>query len=114
VIDLYTAATPNGHKASVTLEELALPYETIAVNLGAGDQKKAAFLAIDPNGRIPASVDRDEGGLAVFESGAVMIQLAEKTGRLLPTAAAPRARVLSWLMFQSIEGCRACAAGSTP
>jgi glutathione S-transferase len=100
MIDLYTAATPNGHKASVTLEELALPYETIAVNLGAGDQKKPTFLAINPNGRIPAIVDHDEGGLAVFESGAVMVHLAEKTGRLLPTATAPRARVLSWLMFQ--------------
>jgi glutathione S-transferase len=100
MIDLYTAATPNGHKASVTLEELELPYETIAVNLGAGEQRTPAFLAINPNGRIPAIVDHDEGGLAVFESGAVMIHLAEKTGRLLPTAAGPRARVLSWLMFQ--------------
>jgi glutathione S-transferase len=100
VIDLYTAATPNGHKASVTLEELALPYQTIAVNLGAGEQKTPSFLAINPNGRIPAIVDHDERGLAVFESGAVMIHLAEKTGRLLPTAAGPRARVLSWLMFQ--------------
>jgi glutathione S-transferase len=100
MIDLYTAATPNGHKASVTLEELALPYETIAVNLGAGAQKKPPFLANTPTGRIPAIVDHDEGGLAVFESGAVMVHLAEKTGRLLPTATAPRARVLSWLMFQ--------------
>jgi glutathione S-transferase len=100
MIDLYTAATPNGHKASVTLEELELPYETIAVNLGAGDQRKPAFLAINPNGRIPAIVDHDEGGIAIFESGALMIYLAEKTGRLLPTSLGPRARVMSWLMFQ--------------
>jgi len=100
MIDLYTAATPNGHKASVTLEELELPYTTIAVNLGAGDQRKPDFLAINPNGRIPAIVDHDAGGVAVFESGALMIYLAEKTGRLLPTEAGPRAQVLSWLMFQ--------------
>ena len=99
-IDLYTAPTPNGWKASVTLEELAIPYHVIPVNLGAGEQKEPGFLAINPNGRIPAIVDHDEGGLAVFESGALMIHLAEKAGRLLPTARAPRARVLSWLMFQ--------------
>jgi glutathione S-transferase len=100
VIDLYTAPTPNGWKASVTLEELGLPYTTVPVDLGAGEQKKPAFLAINPNGRIPAIVDHEEGGLAVFESGAIMIHLAEKAGRLLPSARAPRARVLSWLMFQ--------------
>ncbi len=100
MIDLYTAPTPNGWKASVTLEELGLPYETHAVDLGRGEQKQPAFLAINPNGRIPAIVDRDLGNLAVFESGAIMIHLAEKAGRLLPTDAAKRARVLSWLMFQ--------------
>jgi glutathione S-transferase len=100
VIDLYTAPTPNGWKASVTLEELALPYTTRPVDLGAGEQRKPEFLAINPNGRIPAIVDHDEGGLAVFESGAILIHLAEKAGRLLPTDRAPRARVLSWLMFQ--------------
>jgi glutathione S-transferase len=99
-IDLYTASTPNGWKASVTLEELGLPYRTIAVDLSAGDQKKPEFLAINPNGRIPAIVDHDEGGLAVFESGALMIHLAEKAGKLLPGLRGPRARVLSWLMFQ--------------
>ena len=99
-IDLYTAATPNGWKASITLEELELPYEVHAVNLGRNEQKEPAFLRINPNGRIPAIVDRDEGDLAVFESGAIMIHLAEKTGRLLPTDRAGRARVLSWLMFQ--------------
>jgi glutathione S-transferase len=100
VSDLYTAPTPNGWKASVTLEELELPYETHSVDLSSGEQKTPAFLKINPNGRIPALVDRDEGDLAVFESGAVMIYLAEKTGRLLPTDPGGRARVLSWLMFQ--------------
>jgi glutathione S-transferase/GST-like protein len=70
------------------------------LNLSAGDQKRPEYLAINPNGRIPAIVDRDEGDLAVFESGALMIYLAEKTGRLLPTERRGRARVLSWLMFQ--------------
>jgi glutathione S-transferase len=100
VIDLYTAATPNGHKASVTLEELALPYTVRAVNLATNEQKQPWFLAINPNGRIPAIVDRDYDDLAVFESGAIMIHCAEKAGRLLPTDVKGRARVLSWLMFQ--------------
>jgi glutathione S-transferase len=100
LIDLYTAPTPNGWKASVTLEELELPYETHAVNLSKDEQKEEAFLRINPNGRIPAIVDRDAGGLVVFESGAVMIYLAEKAGRLLPSSGPDRARVLSWLMFQ--------------
>ena len=100
MIDLYTASTPNGWKASITLEELEIPYETHAVDLSAGDQKQEDFLAINPNGRIPAIVDRSAGGIPVFESGAIMIYLAEKGGRLLPTDAAGRARTLSWLMFQ--------------
>jgi GST-like protein len=100
VIDLYTSATPNGWKASITLEELELPYEVHAIDLMAGDQKKPEFLAINPNGRIPAIVDRDAGDFPVFESGAVMIYLAEKTGRLLPTDARGRSRVIQWLMFQ--------------
>jgi glutathione S-transferase len=100
MIDLYTAPTPNGWKASVTLEELGLPYETHTVNLSKNEQKEPSFLAINPNGRIPAIVDRDLGNLAVFESGAIMIHLAEKAGRLLPAEAPGRARVLSWLMFQ--------------
>jgi glutathione S-transferase len=100
LIDLYTAPTPNGWKASVTLEELELPYETHAVNLSKDEQKEEAFLRINPNGRIPAIVDRGAGGLVVFESGAVMIYLAEKAGRLLPSSGPDRARVLSWLMFQ--------------
>jgi glutathione S-transferase len=100
VIDLYTAATPNGWKASITLEELALPYEVHALRLGEGDQKRPEYLKINPNGRIPTIVDRDEGDFAVFESGAIMIYLAEKAGRLLPTAKKPRSEVLQWLMFQ--------------
>ena len=100
MIDLYTAPTPNGWKASVTLEELGLAYETHSVNLTKNEQKQPWFLAINPNGRIPAIVDRDFDNLAVFESGAIMIHLAEKAGRLLPTEVARRARVLSWLMFQ--------------
>lgn len=100
MIDLYTAATPNGWKASIALEELGLPYAVRKIDLQAGDQKQPAFLAINPNGRIPAIVDRDEGDLAVFESGAILIYLAEKVGMLLPTDARGRSRVLQWLMFQ--------------
>ena len=100
MIDLYTAPTPNGWKASVTLEELAIPYEVHLVNLMAGDQKKPEYLKINPNGRIPTIVDRDEEGLAVFESGAIMIYLAEKTGRLLPADRRGRTRVIQWVMFQ--------------
>ena len=100
MIDLYTAPTPNGHKASITLEELGIPYEVHIVNLMAGDQKKPEFLAINPNGRIPAIVDRDEDNFAVFESGALMIYLAEKAGRLLPSDRRGRSRVIQWLMFQ--------------
>ena len=100
MIDLYTAATPNGWKASCTLEELGLPYIVHALDLAAGDQKKPHYLEINPNGRIPAIVDRDEGGFAVFESGAILIYLAEKTGRLMPTDAKGRSRVVQWLMFQ--------------
>jgi GSH-dependent disulfide-bond oxidoreductase len=100
VIELYTASTPNGHKASCTLEELGLPYVVHAMDLSAGEQRTEAYLGINPNGRIPAIVDRAENDLAVFESGAIMIYLAEKTGRLLPTGGAGRARVMQWLMFQ--------------
>ena len=100
MIDLYTAPTPNGHKASCTLEALEIPYETHFVNLGEGDQKKPDFLALNPNGRIPAIVDRDAGDFPIFESGAIMIYLAEKAGRLLPTDAKGRSRVIQWLMFQ--------------
>jgi GST-like protein len=100
MIDLYTSPTPNGWKASITLEELEIPYEVKAIDLMKLEQKTPEFLAINPNGRIPAIVDRAEGDLAVFESGAIMIYLAEKSGRLLPAQGAGRAQVLSWLMFQ--------------
>jgi len=100
MIDLYTAATPNGHKVSIALEELSLPYTLQVLDLTAGEQKQPAFLAINPNGRIPAIVDRDADDFAVFESGACLIYLAEKTGRLMPTDAKGRSRVLQWLMFQ--------------
>ncbi len=97
MLTLYTADTPNGWKVSITLEELGLPYEVRALDLAAGEQKEPWFLAINPNGRIPAI---DDHGVTVFESGAIMIHLAEKAGRLLPASGQPRARVLSWLMFQ--------------
>ena len=100
MIDLYTAATPNGYKASIALEELALPYTLHKLELNKNEQKQPWFLAINPNGRIPAIVDRDEDDFAVFESGAILIYLAEKTGRLMPFDAKGRSRVLQWLMFQ--------------
>ena len=100
MIDLYTAPTPNGYKVSIALEELALPYELHALDFARAEQKSPEFLRINPNGRIPAIVDRDEGEFAVFESGAILIYLAEKTGRLLPTDAKGRSRAIQWLMFQ--------------
>jgi glutathione S-transferase len=100
LIVLYTSPTPNGWKASVTLEELGLPYEVHAINLTAKDQKRDWFLKINPNGRIPAIVDRDGEDFAVFESGAIMIYLAEKAGRLLPGDKKGRSLSLQWLMFQ--------------
>ena len=100
MIDLYTWTTPNGWKASATLEELGLSYNVHEIDINSGIQKEADFLAINPNGRIPAIIDRDEDDFAVFESGAIMIYLAEKTGKLLPTDAKGRSLVLQWLMFQ--------------
>ena len=100
MIELYTAATPNGHKASVTLEELGLPYAVHPIDLGEGEQKQDWYLKISPNGRIPAIVDRSADGFAVFESGAIMVYLAEKTGQLLPADAKGRSVTLQWLMFQ--------------
>ncbi|HPT49957.1 MAG TPA: glutathione S-transferase N-terminal domain-containing protein [Accumulibacter sp.] len=100
MIDFYTAATPNGHKISIALEELALPYTVHPLNLSTGEQKQAGFLAINPNGRIPAIVDRAAGDFAVFESGAILLYLAEKTGRLLPADSKRRSQAVQWLMFQ--------------
>jgi len=100
MIDLYSAATPNGYKASIALEELGLPYELHWLKLSDGDQKQPWFHKINPNGRIPAIVDREAGDFPVFESGAILIYLAEKTGRLMPTDVKGRSRVIQWLMFQ--------------
>lgn len=99
-IDLYTWATPNGWKASCTLEELDIPYSVYPVNIMKGDQKTPEYIKLNPNARIPTIVDRDAGDFAVFESGAIMVYLAEKTGRLLPTETRARSRVMQWLMFQ--------------
>ncbi|MFN3233704.1 MAG: glutathione S-transferase family protein [Alphaproteobacteria bacterium] len=100
MIDLYSAATPNGWKASIALEELALPYELHRIDLGAGEQKAPDYLKINPNGRIPTIVDRDAGDFAVFESGAILVYLAEKTGQLMPSDSKGRSLVMQWLMFQ--------------
>lgn len=100
MIDFYTWATPNGWKISTTLEELGLPYTLHPIDISKGEQKKPEFLKINPNGRIPAIVDREEDNFAVFESGAIMIYLAEKTGKLMPTDRKGRSRVIQWLMFQ--------------
>ncbi|CAH0323579.1 MULTISPECIES: glutathione S-transferase family protein [Pseudomonas] len=100
MIDLYTAATPNGHKVSIVLEELSLPYTVHALSFDKKEQKSEEFLKINPNGRIPAIVDRANGDFAVFESGAILIYLAEMTGKLLPQDPKGRSVVLQWLMFQ--------------
>jgi len=100
MIDFYTAATPNGHKVSCTLEALEMDYVVHVVNLMEGEQKKPEFLKISPNGRIPAIVDRDANHLSIFESGAIMIYLAEKAGKLISQDPLKKAKVLEWLMFQ--------------
>jgi GST-like protein len=99
-IDLYTWATPNGWKASCTLEELEIPYALYPVNIMMGRQKLPEYVKLNPNARIPTIVDHDAEDFAVFESGAIMIYLAEKAGRLLPTESKARSRVIQWLMFQ--------------
>jgi len=100
MLDLYTAATPNGYKVSIALEELGLPYNLHAIDLLSGAQKQPAFLAMNPNGRIPVLVDRDAGDFAVFESGAILLYLAEQTGKLIPSDVKGRSLVVQWLMFQ--------------
>lgn len=100
MIELFTAATPNGWKASITLEELAIPYKVRRIDFTKMEQKEPWFLEINPNGRIPAIIDHDNGGFAVFESGALMIYLAEKAGALLPRDVKGRSLVIQWLMFQ--------------
>jgi GST-like protein len=103
MIDLYTWATPNGRKISIMLEEVALPYEVIKVDITNGDQFSPEFLAVNPNCKIPAIVDQEGFGgraMPVFESGAILIYLAEKTGKLLPSEPVARLTTIEWLMFQ--------------
>lgn len=100
MITLYSAATPNGYKASITLEEMNLDYKLEVIDLSKGAQKENWFTGINPNGRIPAIVDHAADDFAVFESGAIMMYLAEKTGLLLPKDAKARSLVVQWLMFQ--------------
>jgi GST-like protein len=102
-IDLYAWPTPNGYKISIFFEEAGLPYRVIPVNIGAGDQFKPEFLAISPNNRMPAIVDPyGPGGkpFSLFESGAILLYLAEKTGKFMPRETGERYRVVEWLMFQ--------------
>ena len=100
MIDLYFWPTPNGHKVSIMLEETELEYETIPVDIGKGDQFSPEFLKISPNNRMPAIVDRDNG-ISVFEGGAILIYLAEKSGRFLPEEPSGRFDVLQWLFWQA-------------
>jgi GST-like protein len=104
MIELYYWTTPNGHKITIFLEEVGLPYTIIPVNIGAGDQFKPEFLKISPNNRIPAIIDREpaDGGepISVFESGAILLYLAEKTGKLIPQNLRDRTQVLEWLFWQ--------------
>jgi GSH-dependent disulfide-bond oxidoreductase len=102
MIDLYTWTTPNGRKASIMLEEVGLPYRVHAIDISKGDQFKPEFVAINPNSKIPAIVDEDGpgGSLPVFESGAILIYLAEKTGKLIGSGPRSRIEAIEWLMFQ--------------
>jgi glutathione S-transferase len=100
MIDFYTSPTPNGHKVSIALEEMNLAYKLIGVDLSKGDQKKEDYLKINPNGRIPTIVDRDNGDFSVFESGAILIYLGEKSQKFYPEDPKERSQVLQWLMFQ--------------
>ncbi|MBI1238689.1 MAG: glutathione S-transferase family protein [Alphaproteobacteria bacterium] len=99
MIDLYTWTTPNGRKVSIMLEETGLPYTAHPINIGKQEQFAPEFLKLSPNNKIPAILDRDTG-ISVFESGAILIYLAEKTGKFLPASGAARAKTLEWLMWQ--------------
>ncbi len=99
MIDLYTWSTPNGRKVSIALEEMGLPYKAITVDIGKDEQFKPDFLKISPNNRIPAIVDHDNG-LALFESGAILMYLADKTGKFWPKDAKSRWQTTQWLMWQ--------------
>lgn len=100
MIDLYTARTPNGQKASIALEEMGLEYNLTSIDLSARTQKEDWYLKINPNGRIPAIIDRDNDDFAVFESGAILLYLAEKAGKFIPSDTKGRSEVIQWLMFQ--------------
>jgi GST-like protein len=104
MIDLWYWTTPNGHKIAIFLEETGLPYKIVPINIGKGEQFKPEFLAISPNNRIPAMVDHDPPGggepIAQFESGAMLVYLAEKTGKFLPKEPRKRADVMQWLFWQ--------------
>ena len=103
MIKLYSAATPNGHKVHIMLEELGLPYEANRVRIGQGEQFKPSFLKISPNNKIPAIIDTDGPGgkpISVFETGAILFYLGEKTGKFLPKRTRERMEVMQWLMFQ--------------
>jgi len=97
---LYTAATPNGHKISIALEELGVKYNVKHVNLASGEQRKAPFLALNPNGRIPVLIDHTNNDLTIFESGSILLYLAEKEHKLLPSDPSQRVRCISWVMWQ--------------
>jgi GST-like protein len=99
VIDLYTWTTPNGRKVSIALEELGLPYKAHAIDIGKEEQFRPDFLAIAPNNKIPAIIDHDNG-FHLMESGAILMYLAEKTGKLMPKELQARYRVIEWLMWQ--------------
>ena len=99
MIDLYTWSTPNGRKVLIALEEMGLDYEVHPIDIGKDEQFAPEFLAVSPNNKIPAIVDRDNG-LSLFESGAILIYLGEKSGRFAPTQGEPRWRMLEWLMWQ--------------
>jgi len=99
MIELYTSSTPNGWKVSILLEEIGLPYKVNPIKLQEGDQKKPNYLKVNPNGRIPAIIDT-EADITVFESGACMLYLAEKSGQLLPTDLKEKYNVMQWLMWQ--------------
>jgi len=100
MIDLYTASTPNGWKVSIMLEECGLPYTVHPIDLMANEQKSPEFLAMNPNGRIPVIVDRENDDFTLFESGAILLYLAEKSGKCLSDDAATRMLQIQWLMFQ--------------
>ena len=100
MIDLYTAPTPNGYKVSILLEELKLPYNVVSIELEKKEQKKTEFLKLNPNGRIPTIVDHENNDFTVFESGAILIYLAEKSGKFLSSDPNGRSVTLQWLMFQ--------------